>query len=174
MSQSISTPLVLAMGGMSLLTSLNRQNSVISEGGRYVRDQACRFLHYSTQPFVLDTRRHSALVELQDLLNEHSTKGWDGIEAPALSALTLETTKMFLAALPADIPDPDFAVEPDDGAISLEWYGGYRKIASVSISESRRLAYAALRGTDVSNGAYHFSDEQIPEPVLTGIRGIIA
>jgi len=162
------------MAGGTMLTNLNRQNTSVSVSGEYVRAQAGRYKDYASQPVSLDTQRYSALTELHELIEEHSVVGWDGDQAPALSALTAENTRMFLSALPKDIPDPEFAVEPDDGAVSLEWYGGYRKVVSVSIHESQRLAFSALQGTDISNGAYRFDEEHIPATVLSTIREITA
>jgi len=174
MPEPVSIVIGLTLAGGTMLTNLNRQNLSVSESGQYLRDQAALFKDYSSLPVSLDTQRHSALTDLQELIEEHSVVGWDGDQAPALSALTVENTRIFLSALPKNIPDPEFAVEPDDGAISLEWYGGYRKVVSVSIHESQRLAFAALQGTDVSNGAYRFDEEHIPATVLSTIREITA
>lgn len=116
-------------------------------------------------------RSNDVLVEFS---RDYSTNAWDGDQAPAITQLTLQNVKKFLSALPTDIPDPEFSAESDDGSISLEWYGGYRKIASVSINESNRLAFAAIQGTNISNGAYHFNNAPIPPAILTIIQEILA
>lgn len=172
MPEPVST--VVAIAGVSLLTGLQRSNTSVSESADYLRAQTAEYQDYARQPVSLDTRRHSALSELSELAQDCTEQGWDGDQAPAITSLTMQNVDTFLSALPADIPDPDFSPEPDNGAISLEWYGGYRKIASVSIHETDRLAFASLQGTDVSNGAYRFDEEHIPSTVLSAIREIIA
>ncbi len=164
----------LMVGGSTILTNLNRQNQSVSESGEYLYVQASHFKKYSTQPVSLDTNRYDAIADIEELLEEVSQDGWDGDSAPAVSEQTIANVKAFLSALPDDISDPEFAPEPKDGAISLEWYGGYRKIASVSIHDSQRVAFSALQGTDITNGAYRFNDDHIPAPLLSTIREIIA
>ncbi len=122
----------------------------------------------------LNSNRFDAIAALVELYKEVSQDAWDGDSAPAISEQTIATVKAFLSALPSDISDPEFAPEPKDGAISLEWYGGYRKIASVSIHDSQRVAFSALQGTDITNGAYRFSEDHIPAPLLLTIREILA
>jgi hypothetical protein len=175
MPEPIST--IAAIGfiaGGTMLTNLNRRNSSVSDSGNYLCAQATHYKSYSTAPVSLNTNRYSALVELDAMLEELMEDGWDGDQAPAITHQTIENVQMFLAALPADMPDPEFAPEPHEGAISLEWYGGYRQVVSVSIHESQRLAFAALQGTDVSNGAYKFDEDHIPLTVLSSIREITA
>ncbi len=172
MPEPVST--IVAIAGVSLLTGLQRHNTSVSESGDYLRAQTAGYQDYARKPFSLDTRRHAALSALSELVSECDEQGWDGGQAPAITSLTVHNVEAFLLALPSDIPDPDFSPEPDNGAISLEWYGGYRKIASVSIHESDRLAFGSLQGTDVSNGAYRFDEEHIPSAVLSAIREIIA
>ena len=154
-----------------MLTNL-RKNSSVSDSGVYLREQAEHYKNYSTTPVSLNTNRYSALAELETMLEGLMEDGWDGDQAPAVTMQTVQNVQMFLAALPADIPDPEFAPEPYEGAISLEWYGGYRRVVSVSIHDSQRIAFAALQGTDVSNGAYKFNEDHIPSTVLSSIREI--
>ena len=175
MPEPISSIAVVGLiAGGSLLTKLDKKNESVSESGEYLRGQAYHFKNYSTQPASLDTNRYDAIADLEELLEEVSQGGWDGDSAPAISEQTIANVKAFLSALPTNISDPEFAPEPKDGAISLEWYGGYRKIASVSIHDSQRVAFSALQGTDITNGAYRFSEDHIPVPLLSTIREIIA
>lgn len=164
---------VVAVAGYSLLVGFQRNNTSVSPSGEYLRTKTTEHQTYARKPFSLDTRRNAALSALDELVQECCENGWDGEQAPAVTALTRKNVQAFLSAIPSDIPDPDFTPEPDNGSVSLEWYGGYRKIASVSIRESDRLAFASLHGTDVSSGAYRFSEEHIPLLVLTTIREIL-
>lgn len=164
----------VAIAGFSILTGLQRHNTSVSESGYYLRAQTSEYQDYARKPYSLDARRHVALSELSELVSDCNEQGWDDKQAPAITPLTVHNVEAFLLALPSDIPDPDFSPEPDNGAISLEWYGGYRKIASVSIHESDRLAFGSLQGTDVTNGAYRFGEDHIPSAVIIAIREIIS
>ncbi len=172
MPEPVSIAVVVA--GAALLSGSQRHNTSVSESGRYLRTQTAEFQKYSRQPVSLDTRRHQAFGALAEMQDECLEDGWDGDRAPAVSSLVIQKVKAFLEALPTDIPDPEFAPEPDNGAVSLEWYGGYRRIVSVSIHETDRLAFAAIQGTDVVNGAYRFNEDHIPTVIPATIRDILS
>lgn len=171
MPEPVSTA-VAVVAGASLLAGLNRRNPSVSEEGQFVYDQVAEFREYASQPVSMDRVRHAALRELGEILAEHEEGFAEGEEWPVVEDATLDNVRAFLAALPEDVPDPDFTVEPDDGAVSLEWTGGYRRVASVSIGAGLRIAFASLQGTDVSNGAYRIEEGDIPTAVLSAIREV--
>lgn len=174
---SKSVPIVAAAGlvaGNHLLARFDRGDALISQAGRFLSYEASRYQNYSIEPISLAGSRGALLEDLADLISEHRLFAWDGEQAPPVGSLTIARAKQFIAALPDDIQNPDLAVEPDDGSISMEWYGGYRQVASVSIGGTNRLAFAALQGTDVVNGAFRFSREELPQTVLTAIRQIMS
>lgn len=117
---------------------------------------------------------HGALFdELENLIAEHSTPGWDGEAAPSVSFITAQNAREFIRALPASIPAPELAVDPDDAAISFEWHGGYRKVFSISLGNSGRLACAGLNGTDRWHAALAFDGERLPALVLWSIQQVV-
>ena len=111
---------------------------------------------------------------LAELLASHGELGWDGAVAPALTGATLENVRAFVMALPAWVPDPEFAMDPDDGAVSVEWYGGPSRIFSVSVGLSDRLACAGMDGTDSWHGVTRFLGGVVPDFVLQSIRRVLA
>ena len=103
---------------------------------------------------------------------EEVVEDWDGLDVTAISELSVDNVQSFLRNLPHDIASPEFAIDPDDGAISLEWYGGYRKVASVSINHTNRLAFASINGTNSSSGCYEYEGGSINGVILSSIQSI--
>lgn len=89
-----------------------------------------------------------------------------------ISEEALINAAAFIRALPVGIPIPEFASEPD-GMISLDWITSHRRVFSVSIGTSRRLAFAWLDGTDTGHGVARFDGAAIPRKILDGILQII-
>lgn len=118
--------------------------------------------------------RGAVLSELMELRNEHSEKGWDGAEAPPVAAVALDRARELILALPFSIPNPELAIDPDDGAISLEWYAGPSRVFSVSVGLSSRMACAGLDGTDSWHGVARFDGAKVPDFVLQSIQRILA
>lgn len=74
----------------------------------------------------------------------------------------------FALQLPASVPMPEVAVDPD-GEVSFDWLGQAGKIFSVSIDRNGRLAYAGRFGQNSKmNGVEQVSDICPPE-ILLGI-----
>ena len=169
MPEPVSTLGVIA--GTAILSTFTRNDHSVSTNGEYLRSEANRMVAYAQQP--ISQNRYDALAELEEVVKEHSEEGWDGLAAPVVSKESVTNVKDFLRSLPNDIADPEFAVDPDDGAISLEWYGGYRKIVSVSINHTNRLAFATLNGINSSNGTYEYDGSNINEVILSSIQSII-
>ncbi len=60
-------------------------------------------------------------------------------------------------ALAPGLPLPEVAIDPD-GAISLDWMPSRTRAFSISVSDSDRLAYAWMNGSDRGHGAVRFTD----------------
>lgn len=75
-------------------------------------------------------------------------------------------------ALTAGLPLPEVAIDPD-GAISLDWMPSRTRAFSISVSDSDRLAYAWINGSDRGHGAVRFADS-LPQTLLLQLRGLIA
>lgn len=124
--------------------------------------------------FVSQQPPHEAVLEdLERLVADHGKPGWDGDQAPGVSFAVREFAAEFIRALPETVPAPELAVDPDDGAISFEWRGGYRKVFSVSIGASGRLACAGLRGSDQWHAVLGFDGGRMPDDVVRSIRSVV-
>lgn len=158
--------------GAGLLHHAGHASPTFSDEGSFIRSRVDELSRYVVEPVSLDSTRHSALLELFEVYEEHEEDGWDGIQAPRLSEGTVFHARELLRALPADIPDPEFAVEPDDGSLSIEWIGGYRQLASISLNETNRFAFTALQGGNVTQGSYDVRAGKLPTAVLETIRAV--
>ena len=77
----------------------------------------------------------------------------------------------FVWKVPADIPLPEFAPEPD-GSVCLDWIQSRRRLFVLSIGRTNRLAYAWVDGEDKGHGVVRFDGSNIPTQVLQGIRSV--
>jgi len=169
MPELVSVSAVLIAAGMATRRPL-RSASAVSAEGQFARAQVTEVLGSLDSAVSLQGPHTALLDELDSLLTEHSTPGWDGHEAPAISYATVQNARDFIRSLPASVPSPELAVDPDDAAISFEWHGGFRKVFSVSVGKSGRLACAGLDGTDRWHAALAFDGERLPEFIEHGIR----
>lgn len=147
-----------------------RSGSAFSAEGQFARERVTKVWDGLDNAVSLQAPHAALLEQIDALVAEHSVPGWDGQEAPPVPYSTAENAREFVKALPASVSPPELAVDPDDGAISFEWHGGFRRVFSVSIGASGRLACAGLNGTDQWHAALNFDGERLPPLVLEGIR----
>lgn len=112
--------------------------------------------------------------DFSELLQAHRSKDWDGAEAPTISPVALDRARELIMSLPLSIPNPELAVDPDDGAVSLEWYAGPSRVFSVSVGNSPRMACAGIDGTDSWHGVARFDSAKVPNFVIQSIQRILA
>jgi len=110
--------------------------------------------------------------DLAALVIECSEPDWDGAGANALDVSAVLNAQNFIRALPADIPMPDLAPDPD-GSISLDWIQSQHRLFSVSVGPGARIAYAWLDGGERGHAVAPFDGDTIPARVIEGIRGIM-
>ena len=113
----------------------------------------------------------SLISKLWKLADECAHEDWDGEGGMALDDAAIGNTVSFIRALPADLPLPELAPEPD-GAVSLDWMVAKTRMFSVSCGSSSRLAYSWLDGTDRGHAVAGFDGWSIPERILQGIRSV--
>lgn len=77
----------------------------------------------------------------------------------------------FVFALPADVPRPEVALEPD-GSLALDWMVARRRSFSLSVGRSNRLPYAWIDGAEGGHGVETFDGETIPAGILALLRRI--
>ncbi|RYD70262.1 MAG: hypothetical protein EOP84_27005, partial [Verrucomicrobiaceae bacterium] len=114
----------VSLGGGAALRDFSSRNSGVSNSARFLAKEAKDLVEKNDRSISWMGSRSAIISELMGLQSEHGVKGWDGADAPPVNLLALEKARDLILALPTSIPDPELAVDPDDGAISLEWYAG--------------------------------------------------
>jgi len=102
--------------------------------------------------------------ELDKIYQACSRANWDGYGATPVKKHLRPIVESFLHTLPREIPDPEISADPD-GEISLEWYYEPRKVFSISVGDSGRLAYASLDGEKKTSGIDKLGKE-IPQAII--------
>jgi hypothetical protein len=164
----------VGLGGAAGLRDVSNRRSGFSDQANFVAREARTLVERNDRSLSILGPRGAVLSELMDLQHEHSRCGWDGAEAPPISTMALNQAREIILALPASIPNPELAVDPDDGAVSLEWYGGPARIFSISASGAPRMACAGIDGTDSWHGVARFDGTKVPDFVLQGIQRVLA
>lgn len=168
---SIGLDIGVRSAGWSFQSPAFRSPQAYSAAGKFVTDEASKFGQRLSVPFSTKNQRLYAIrPHVEELYLEHRENGWDGEQAPALALVTIYRALAMLKDLPSDIPDPEFSVEPDDGSLVLEWWGGYRRIVSIAISREKRFSYIAMNGVDESHGVFLCDNGTVPYHVLQLIR----
>jgi len=125
------------------------------------------------------------------LRNQQGSQAFFGIKAALLSDLfsvisclhvdedqepvtrrTLGNAEQFIRSLPNDLPSPAFSIDPD-GEISVTWHVSRTRIFSVSISESERIAYAWMDGSDRGHAVDRFRAPALPIRLVSVLRMIV-
>lgn len=169
-------PLSVAVGacclGYSALAAYSRVGSAVSPEATAARRFACSVVEYAERSYALFGGKAGAISELQALANECAEAGWDGEAAAGIDSLAVSTAQDFVRALPAGLPLPEFAPEPD-GSVSLDWTVSRHRRFTLSIGSSLRLAYAWLDGADRGHAVASFDGSSVPPRILEGIRSIL-
>jgi hypothetical protein len=84
-----------------------------------------------------------ALVALAEISQECGVRNWGGNQEAAVSLAALREAELLIRLVPYDIANPELAVTPS-GAIAFEWIRGPGNRVMLTVSGSRKLAYAAL------------------------------
>ena len=171
MPEPISTVTACYLTGYAILTAYGRGRNAVSQEAHDAQKAAIEVVEFAERSHALFGDKLSALSALRALQNECRENNWDGNDAFALNPLAMQNAENFVRALPADVPVPEFAPEPD-GSISLDWIESRTQLFSISIGAGHRLAFAWLDGTDKGHGVATFSDQQIPARILDGINSI--
>jgi len=164
----------VGLGGAAGLRDISNRRSGFSDHANYLAREAKSLVEKNDRSLSMIGQRGKVLSALMDLQKEHEQVGWDGAEAPPISAIALNQARELILALPPSIPNPELAVDPDDGAVSLEWYGGPSRVFSVSIGNSPRMACAGIDGTDSWHGVARFDGTKLPDFVVQSIQRVLA
>jgi hypothetical protein len=173
MPEPVSAVGVWLLGGYAALSACARADSAVSPAAKAVREAAYSVVKSAERSQVLFGGKANVLSQLGALAAECGEANWDGSGALAVETGAVLNAGDFIRALPAGIPIPEIAPEPD-GSLSLDWIESRNRLFSLSVSAGPRLAYAWLDGTDRGHGVARFDREKIPARVLEGIFGIMS
>jgi hypothetical protein len=158
--------------GYAALNAFGRAGSAVSPEAQAISKAATEVIDSFERSQVLFGEKSAAISQLKGLANECADSGWDGEDARAIDELAVSTAERFLRALPQGVALPEFAPEPD-GSISLDWIQSRKRLFSLSVGNSNRLAFTWLDGTDKGHGVARFDGENIPLRILEGINAIM-
>lgn len=128
---------------------------------------------FAEQSMALFGEKDRILSMICEIEKECGVADWDGYGALHVSAFSALKAQEFIRHLPAQMPMPEVAPEPD-GSLSLDWTTSKSRRFSVSIGNSDRLAYAWIDGSDRGHAVARFDSETIPLRILDGILSIQA
>ena len=77
------------------------------------------------------------------MADECAESGFNDEDAYAIETAVVRTASAFIRALPAGVPLPEISPAPD-GSIIFDWTLSKRRVFSLSIGETDRLAYACF------------------------------
>jgi len=144
---------------------------VSSEAGT-LEKVATKQVEFSEESQALFGDKVAALSQLWTLARECGQPDWDGAGASPIDINAVMNSHIVICALPANIPMPELAPDPD-GEVSFDWMPSRHRIFSVSIGAGPLLAYAWLDGNDKGHGVAQFDGTTIPERIIEGIRRIL-
>ena len=128
-----------------------------------LREQSHQILVHMWESISVRETVDLALADLEKASRAASSENWDGEGARAIDPAAYAVAKRFILTLPSTAPAPSVSVDPD-GEVDLAWDFDRDHVFSVSISGTRRLAYAGILGQDRHSGSAQFIDE-IPSSI---------
>lgn len=165
-------PNAVGLLGYAALGLYSQQGSAVSLEAASVGQAASTLVRAAESSVVLFGERSAAISSLRELANDCAHDDWDGAGAVALDPAAIINAERFLRALPEGVPMPECSPEPD-GSVSLDWAESRARLFSVSVSNSNRIAFAWLDGSDKGHGVSRFDGTVVPERVLIGLRLIL-
>lgn len=158
--------------GMVALSPLARGGSAVSREALASQTAIASVVRATESSQVLFGEKAAAIAAVRTMAAECADVGWDGEEARGISPVALAHAVDFLRALPASLPLPEYAPEPD-GSVSFEWAVSRHQRFMVSIGERARLAYAWVDGTDRGHAVARFDGFNIPDRILQGLEALL-
>jgi hypothetical protein len=150
----------------------SRAGTAVSAEAEFLRKTAFDLGRSAEQSQALFGEKQALLSELACLAEDCGKDDWDGNDGQALDPDALQNAEDFVRALPDGVRLPECAPEPD-GSVSLDWISSRRRLFSLSVGKSNRLAYAWLDGSDEGHGVASFDGARVPERVLAGIWSLL-
>ncbi|SCC94913.1 conserved hypothetical protein [Thiomonas sp. X19] len=157
---------VMSTGGYAFVPDVTHYSAVSNEATQVI--ESLRMIDYAQQGSqMLSGRLAEATSALYAAVNESEVDD----EQAAVPLGAIQNARSTLRALPTALPLPEIGIDPD-GAISLDWMPTRSRMFSISVSDSDRLAYAWLNGTERGHGVVRLVAGQLPGPMLLQLMEI--
>ena len=147
--------------------------NAVSHEADYIQKFKSDIVYSAEQSIALFGGKEQVISMICEIEAECGVSDWDGYGASPVSYLSALKAKEFVRCLPANLPMPEVAPEPD-GSLSLDWMTSKSRRFSVSVGNTDRLAYAWIDGSDQGHAVARFDVETIPSRILEGIVSITA
>jgi hypothetical protein len=109
--------------------------------------------------------------ELKGVCKQYSRENWDGYGAQPISEQACNDAEKFVQMLPEYKKRPEITPVPD-GDISLEWYGGEKKVFFVTFHGNRTVEYIGAFGEGDKVAGRETLAEGVSENILHYIKRI--
>ena len=146
------------------------QNWGVSESANEIRRETEELQRNFSRSITFGEHLSEMMERLFEARQEHAINNWDGYGAKAIDEQSYQNAIRFILSLTPDIPAPEIGVEPD-GEVVFEWYGGKRKVFSISVGGRNELTYAGLYGISRTYGVERFYGN-IPDTLLDNINRV--
>lgn len=146
------------------------QNWGVSESANEIQRETEELQKNFSRSITFGEHLSEMIERLFEARQEHTINNWDGYGAKAIDEQSYQNAIRFILSLTADVPAPEIGVEPD-GEVVFEWYGGKRKVFSISMGSRNELTYAGLYGISKTYGVEHFYGN-IPDTLLDNINRV--
>jgi hypothetical protein len=165
----LTTALGIYAVGYAALFGHGRRDTAVSEGLKKARNEANKYFERSQALFGT---KAAAISSIQEIVGDCSEENWDGYGAESVGPLAVWNAEDLIRALPDGFPVPDVAPEPD-GSISFDWTVANDQRVALSVSESNRLAFAWVNGTERGQAVVNFDGANLPEWFLHVIGPVV-
>lgn len=108
--------------------------------------------------------RGRLLGEIAEILDDCSTRGWDGYDAVPISADSVIAMVEILDNLPEGLQGPDVVPQPN-GSLALEWQTDDRRMFALAAT-GQTIVYAGRFGGSATQYGQERFFGVIPQPVL--------
>lgn len=166
---SIATTVLLGCAYPAVLAGYAQPSSAVSREAIQISRAALSVVRERQSSQSLFGAKAVLLSELYSII---SSLHVDDDQEPVTSA-TYRNARQFILAIPDNLPPPTLAIDPD-GEISVTWHVSRTRIFSASISESERIAYAWLDGSNRGHAVDRFRAPELPNMLIFALRTIVA
>ena len=138
-----------------------------------MRRSAAAIMDSAERSIALFGAKKALISDVYAAAAECAQEDWDGGGAAAIAPLVVDRAVELVRALPAHVPLPEVAAEPD-GGLSFDWIASKARVFSLSIGMTQRLSFAWIDGADRGHGVVRFDGDSVPLRIIEGIHDVMS